>query len=151
MVPIEKPIKTNGFLMIFTFEKLSGTSPEPLQNLSKMEVLKSWVCVYIYIYIYSILEQPGLTLEREARLIGEPICYDKELERSLAINAKIGKNIYFAFGLTSASHYLDIGLTFILTSASHSFWHRLRRIVLTSASQNSTDMALPGIADQPAS
>ena len=52
---------------------------------------------------------------------GEPIYYDKELERSLAINAKIGKNIYFAFGLTSASHYLDIGLTFILTSASHSF------------------------------
>ena len=76
---------------------------------------------YIYIYIYSILGQPGLTLEREARLIGEPICYDKELERSLAINAKIGKNIYFAFGLTSASHYLDIDLTFILTSASHSF------------------------------
>ena len=65
--------------------------------------------------------KPGLTLEREARLIGEPICYDKELERSLAINAKIGKNIYFAFGLTSDSHYLDIGLTFILTSASHSF------------------------------
>ena len=39
------------------------------------------------------LPQPGLTLEREARLIGEPVCYDKELERSLAINAKIGKNI----------------------------------------------------------
>ena len=101
------------------------------KNLSFSDLPKNWFLLYIY--IYSILEQPGLTLEREARLIGEPIYYDydKELERSLAINAKIGKNIYFAFGLTSASHYLDIGFAFILTSASHSFWHRLRRIVLT--------------------
>ena len=110
---------------------------------------------------------------RQPRPEQTSICYDKELERSLAINAKIGKNIFarlfpsavhvfactsilrvrlhmqltacdclfdigFAlFALTSASHYLDIGLAFILTSASHSLWHRLRRIVLTSASRSS--------------
>ena len=123
-----------------SFKTISKNHWKPIQKPLLFRPPKKLVFA---IYIYSILGQPGLTLEREARLIGEPICYDKELERSLAINAKIGKNIYFAFGLTSASHYLDIGLTFILTSASHSFWHRLRRIVLTSA--------LPGIADQPAS
>ena len=62
---------------------------KPLQNLSKnlpkinpktypktypkpmiLETPKKLVFA-IYIYIYSILEQPGLTLEREARLIIE--------------------------------------------------------------------------------
>ena len=114
-------------LSYFTMSHQPRELQKPLQNLSKKLSKTSQngdlkkLSLRIYIYIYSILEQPGLTLEREARLIGEPIYYDKELERSLAINAKIGKNIYFAFGLTSASHYLDIGLTFILTSASHSF------------------------------
>ena len=61
-----------------TFEKLS---PKPLQktiqkpfqnlskNLSKTDPPKIEFCVYIY----TILEQPGLTLEREARLIGGTI------------------------------------------------------------------------------
>ena len=94
----------------------------------------------MYIYIYSILEQPGLTLEREARLIGEPVCYDKELERSLAINAKIGKNIFvrlFPFAvnvfvytsivrarmymqLTACDCVFDIGFAIVLRSTSHS-------------------------------
>ena len=37
ILSIEKPIKTLGFLMIL----VSRTSPEPLQNLSKIEILKS--------------------------------------------------------------------------------------------------------------
>ena len=44
------------------------------------------------VYIYMILAQPGLTLEREARFIIETIYFD----------------ISFAFVLTWASHYLDM-------------------------------------------
>ena len=115
--------------------------------------------VYIYIAFWSNPpasngREPGLTLEREARLIGEPICYDKELERSLAINAKIGKNISVclfpsavnAFVCTSiirARLYiqptacdclLDIGFAVVLISTSHSSQHRLP-IILTSAAR----------------
>ena len=62
MVAIKKHCKTQYFCNFCSPKSLSRTSPEPLQNLSKIEVLRSWVCVYIY----SILEQPGLTMEREA-------------------------------------------------------------------------------------
>ena len=64
MVAIKKHCKTQCFCYFCSPRSLSRTSPESLQNLSKIEILKSWVCVYIY--IYSIWEQPGLTVEREA-------------------------------------------------------------------------------------
>ena len=69
----------------------------------------------MYIYIYSILEQPGLTLEREARLIVESIYYDKELEGRLVINATIDKTgLTTRFDLESiclcvCTSILDIG------------------------------------------
>ena len=51
---------------------------KPLQNLSKdlSKTIGFWdpkKLSFAYIYIYSILGQPGLTLEREARLMGEII------------------------------------------------------------------------------
>ena len=80
-------------------------SPKPLQNhsknLSKIDskiIEKSMPKPLLFgdpknqvlrVYIYSILEQPGLTLEREARFIIETIYFD----------------ISFAFVLTWASHY----------------------------------------------
>ena len=47
MVAINNNCKTQCFCNFWS----PGSSPEPLQNLSKIEILKSWVCVYIYIYI----------------------------------------------------------------------------------------------------
>ena len=58
-----------------------------------------------HIYIYMILAQPGLTLEREARSI---------IETMYSGNG-------FAFVLTLASHCHDMGFAPILTSTLHSF------------------------------
>ena len=70
------------------------TSPKPLQNRSKnhskidSKIIETSMpkpllfrdsknrVLRIYIYIYMILEQPGLTLEREARLSSEPMYSD---------------------------------------------------------------------------
>ena len=46
------------------------TSPKPIQKPLQNRPPKNWV---LRVYIYTILEQPGLTLEREARLIGGTI------------------------------------------------------------------------------
>ena len=66
-----------------------------------------------------MLGQPGLTLEREARLIVESIYYDKELEGRLVINATIDKT-----GLTTCFHLASICLCACVlpfsTSASRS-------------------------------
>ena len=77
------------------------------QNLSVLGIPKKRV---LRIYIYMIFVQPGLTLEREARSI---------LETMYSGNG-------FAFVLKLASHCHDMGFAPILTSTSHSFWHRLR-------------------------
>ena len=67
-------------------KNLSKTSPKPLQkplqnrskNHSKIDPKTSpkptsQKSRFAYIYIYMILEQPGLTLEREARSMGDTI------------------------------------------------------------------------------
>ena len=70
MILFKKPLKTNGFSMVLLSKALSGTSPKALKNVSKWRPQNlEFACIYIY----SILEQPGLTLEREARLIVETI------------------------------------------------------------------------------
>ena len=78
---IKKPLQNLSKIDPKTSPK---TSPKPIQkpiqnlskNLSYLEAIRQPRIIrnrYIYIYIYSILGQPGLTLEREARLMGEII------------------------------------------------------------------------------
>ena len=55
--------------MVLVSKALSRTSPKPLQNLSKnLSKSRPQKVEFAYVYIYSILKQPGLTLEREAPL-----------------------------------------------------------------------------------
>ena len=51
--------------------------------------------------------QPGLTLEREARLLLN-LYYDEELERSLAINAKMAKNISVCLFSSSVNAFVYV-------------------------------------------
>ena len=55
MVAIKTHCTTHCFCNFWSPRSLSRTSPTPLQNLSNIEILKSWVCVYIYIWFGSNL------------------------------------------------------------------------------------------------
>ena len=61
MVAIKKHCKTQCFCYFCSPRSLSRTSPKPLQNRDPKKL-----SLRIYIYIYMIWEQPGLTMEREA-------------------------------------------------------------------------------------
>ena len=61
MVAIKKHCKTQCFCYVWSPRSLSNTFPKPLQNRDPKKL-----SLRIYIYIYSIWEQPGLTMEREA-------------------------------------------------------------------------------------